>query len=79
MAHDTMMLYNSPNAYKVVHSEEVLELYRGLMKLDPSHSRYYKDEHSLVLFLQVILSFLRSCVRRVTPFSFAADGYAACL
>ncbi|KAK9270108.1 hypothetical protein L1049_025682 [Liquidambar formosana] len=66
MAHDTMMLYNSSNAYKVVHSEEVLELYRGLMKLDPSHSRYYKDEHSLVLFLQVTSSresLLKHCCR----------------
>ncbi|KAF8377389.1 hypothetical protein HHK36_030766 [Tetracentron sinense] len=54
MAHDTIMSYNkTPSAYNKVHSEEVLELLSDLMKLDPSHSRYYKDEHSLVLMQKV--------------------------
>ncbi|KAH0988667.1 hypothetical protein GBA52_000150, partial [Prunus armeniaca] len=36
---------------KTVDYKEVLELYKDLMKLDPLHSPYYKDQHSLV-FLQ---------------------------
>ncbi|CAI0558454.1 unnamed protein product [Linum tenue] len=38
---------------KPVHCEEVLELYSELIKLDPSHYRYYKDNHSLVLLQQL--------------------------
>ncbi|CAL1410844.1 unnamed protein product [Linum trigynum] len=41
---------------KPVHCEEVLELYSELMKLDPTHYRYYKDNHSLVLLQQVTSS-----------------------
>ncbi|CAL1403703.1 unnamed protein product [Linum trigynum] len=41
---------------KPVHCKEVLELYSELMKLDPSHYRYYKDNHSLVLLQQVTSS-----------------------
>ena len=48
----------SPIANKMVHSEEVIELYSDLMKLDSPHSQYYKDERSLVLLQQVISSFL---------------------
>ncbi|KAA8538190.1 hypothetical protein F0562_027798 [Nyssa sinensis] len=56
-AHDAMMPYTkSPDAYEMIHFEEVLELYSNLMKLDPAHSRYYKDEYSLVLFQQVASS-----------------------
>ncbi|CAJ1974033.1 unnamed protein product [Sphenostylis stenocarpa] len=29
-------------------TEEVLQLYTDLMKLDPTHSLYYKDKHSLI-------------------------------
>ena len=29
-------------------TEEVLQLYTDLMKLDPTHSIYYKEEHSLI-------------------------------
>ncbi|KAL5777393.1 hypothetical protein ACOSP7_010319 [Xanthoceras sorbifolium] len=61
MAHDTMTC-QSPN--KTFHLEEVLELYNDLMKLDPSHVQYYKDEHSLVLLQQVTSSkesLLRHC------------------
>ncbi|WJX34943.1 protein geranylgeranyltransferase type II [Trifolium repens] len=38
------------------HTEEVLKLYTELMKLDPTHSLYYKDEHSLVLLQQITSS-----------------------
>ncbi|KAF8411360.1 hypothetical protein HHK36_003909 [Tetracentron sinense] len=54
IGHDSIMSYNkTPYSYKRVYSQEVLELLSDLMKLDPSHSRYYKDEHSLVLMCQV--------------------------
>lgn len=56
MAHDAM---SSPYATITVHAEEVLGLYSELMKLDPSHSQYYKDERSLVLLQQVTYSFLK--------------------
>ncbi|TYJ28929.1 hypothetical protein E1A91_A06G034300v1 [Gossypium mustelinum] len=45
-AYDAM---SYPFANKLVHSEEVLELYSDLMKLDPTHYQFYKDEHSIVL------------------------------
>ncbi|KAJ6745793.1 hypothetical protein OIU74_028456 [Salix koriyanagi] len=51
---------------KSVHSEEVLRLYSELMKLDPPHSQFYKDEHSLILFEKVISgreSLLSYCFR----------------
>lgn len=38
------------------HTEEVLKLYTELMKLDPTHSLYYKDEHSLLLLQQITSS-----------------------
>ncbi|GAU23657.1 hypothetical protein TSUD_304320 [Trifolium subterraneum] len=38
------------------HTDEVLKLYTELMKLDPTHSLYYKDEHSLVLLQQITSS-----------------------
>lgn len=50
MAHDAM---KHSSGKKVSHFEEVLELYSNLMKLDPSHILYYKEEHSLVLMQQV--------------------------
>ncbi|KAJ6382657.1 hypothetical protein OIU77_031151 [Salix suchowensis] len=51
---------------KSVHSEEVLRLYSELMRLDPPHSQFYKDEHSLILFEKVISgreSLLSYCFR----------------
>uniref|UniRef100_A0A7N0V0N3 Geranylgeranyl transferase type-2 subunit alpha n=1 Tax=Kalanchoe fedtschenkoi TaxID=63787 RepID=A0A7N0V0N3_KALFE len=47
-AYDSIMMWktNPPCAYKFVHTEEVLELYSDLMKSDPSHFQYYKDQHS---------------------------------
>ena len=50
VAHDTLL---SPYAKKMVHSEEVIKLYSDLMKLDPPHFQYYKDEYNLVLLQQV--------------------------
>lgn len=50
----------SPHANKMAQLEEVLELYQDLMKLDPTHFHYYKDEHSLVLLQKVINDFLLS-------------------
>ena len=35
-------------------TEEVLQLYTDLMKLDPTHYLYYKDEHSLISLKRVI-------------------------
>ncbi|KAL5714375.1 protein geranylgeranyltransferase type II [Ranunculus cassubicifolius] len=49
IAHDSIMGYNTPFEYEKVNSEEVLELFSALMIMDPTHSRYYKDQHSLVL------------------------------
>ncbi|KAM3682508.1 hypothetical protein ACJW30_12G077700 [Castanea mollissima] len=63
IAHDMMM---SPIANKMVHSEEVIELYSDLMMLDSPHSQYYKDECSLVLLQQItsnMESLLRYCFR----------------
>ncbi|KAG2692568.1 hypothetical protein I3760_08G057600 [Carya illinoinensis] len=55
-AHDTLL---SPCANKMVYSEEVIKLYSDLRVLDPPHSQFYKDEHSLTLLQQVSLfSFL---------------------
>ncbi|XP_026455244.1 geranylgeranyl transferase type-2 subunit alpha 1-like isoform X2 [Papaver somniferum] len=56
VAHDAMMSYHASFAYKKVNTEEILELLSDLMKLDPSHSRYYKDGHSLALLEKVFLS-----------------------
>ncbi|XP_043712538.1 geranylgeranyl transferase type-2 subunit alpha 1 [Telopea speciosissima] len=63
-AHDAMMSYQLPSQQKRIHSEEVLDLFIDLMKLDPCHSRFYKDEHSLVLLEQMTStsdSLLRYC------------------
>ncbi|CAL5354731.1 unnamed protein product [Camellia sinensis] len=52
-AHDAMMSYDkTPETCKMVHSEEVKELYSDLMTLDTPHSQYYKDEYSLVVLKQ---------------------------
>ncbi|KAF9601422.1 hypothetical protein IFM89_019855 [Coptis chinensis] len=70
MAHDTFMAYNTPFVYKKVNTEEVLELLTDLMKLDPTHSRYYKDVHSLVLMEKVVSnekSLARHCFHYEEP------------
>ncbi|ERN14381.1 geranylgeranyl transferase type-2 subunit alpha 1 [Amborella trichopoda] len=33
--------------------EEVLDLFSSLLKMDPTHAHYYKDQHSMVLIEQV--------------------------
>ncbi|KAL7163469.1 hypothetical protein ACSBR2_039557 [Camellia fascicularis] len=64
-AHDAMMSYDkTPETCKMVHSEEVKELYCDLMTLDLPHSQYYKDEYSLVVLKQLTPSsesLLRHC------------------
>ncbi|XWS21397.1 hypothetical protein CRYUN_Cryun30bG0051700 [Craigia yunnanensis] len=68
MAYDAMSF---SCANKLVHSE-VLELYSDLMKLDPSHYQYYKDEHSLVLLQQVTScreSLLKHCFQYMDSIS----------
>ncbi|THG00534.1 hypothetical protein TEA_003730 [Camellia sinensis var. sinensis] len=63
--HDAMMSYDkTPETCKMVHSEEVKELYSDLMTLDPPQSQYYKDEYSLVVLKQLTSSsesLLRHC------------------
>ncbi|MCL7045185.1 hypothetical protein MKW94_029190 [Papaver nudicaule] len=55
IAHDAMMSYDSSSTHKKVNTEEVLKLFTDLMKLDPSRSRYYKDQHSLIAIEQALL------------------------
>lgn len=52
MAHDAIMPDMASDSHKF-NSEEVLQLYRDLMELDPMHSQYYKEAQSLVLLQQV--------------------------
>lgn len=47
-------LLSSQHDGRKSNTEEVLQLYTDLMKLDPTHSLYYKDEHSLISLKQVI-------------------------
>lgn len=64
---DTIMSHSSSlNSYKMVHTEEILALYSDLMKMDPPHSEYYKEEHSLAVLRQITCckdSLLRYCWR----------------
>ncbi|KAF5939728.1 hypothetical protein HYC85_023987 [Camellia sinensis] len=79
-AHDAMMSYDKPlETCKMVHSEEVKELYSDLMTLDPPHSQYYKDEYSLVVLKQVnISSLLYYCLGKHSPFRFIFYCCAGC-
>ncbi|KAL2939469.1 Geranylgeranyl transferase type-2 subunit alpha 1 [Bienertia sinuspersici] len=55
---------NNSTSSQTVHTEEVLSLYIDLMKTDPPHSQYYKEEHSLAVLRQVTCckdSLLRYC------------------
>ncbi|KAF3447255.1 hypothetical protein FNV43_RR12435 [Rhamnella rubrinervis] len=52
----------SPSSNKMAHAEEILNLYSDLIKLDPSHSWFYKDEWSSV-FLQQVTSNGESLMR----------------
>lgn len=64
---DTIVSDNSTlTSSQMVHIEEILALYSDLMEMDPSHSHYYKEEHSLALLRQVTCckeSLLRYCWR----------------
>ncbi|GJT33084.1 RAB geranylgeranyl transferase alpha subunit 1 [Tanacetum coccineum] len=53
MACDAVKSAGSP---KLANAAEVLQLYTELMKLDPPHNQYYKDEYSLVFLKQVTSS-----------------------
>ncbi|XP_038898638.1 geranylgeranyl transferase type-2 subunit alpha 1 isoform X2 [Benincasa hispida] len=71
----------SPHANKMIQLEEVLDLYQDLMKLDPSHVHYYKDEHSLVL-LQKVTSTRESLLRHSYSYKEQTSPYidsTACL
>ncbi|KAL7163464.1 hypothetical protein ACSBR2_039552 [Camellia fascicularis] len=77
--HDAMMSYDkTPETCKMVHSEEVKELYSDLMTLDPPHSQYYKDEYSLVVFKQLTSSpesLLRHCCHYRDSASSGTNNY----
>lgn len=48
----------------IFHYKEILELYHDLMKLDPPHFQYYKDQYSLVFLKQELAdeeSLLKHC------------------
>ncbi|KAL7181193.1 hypothetical protein ACSBR1_040128 [Camellia fascicularis] len=78
-AHDAMMSYDkTPETCKMVHSEEVKELYSDLMTLDPPHSQYYKDEYSLVVLKQLSSSpesLLRHCCHYRDSASSGTNNY----
>lgn len=76
-AHDVIL---SQCMNQMVNSEEVLELYADLIKLDPTHCQYYKDEHSLV-FLQQVISLVYEIKHYPPPFQhfkLIVDGAATC-
>ncbi|KAI7995297.1 Geranylgeranyl transferase type-2 subunit alpha 1 [Camellia lanceoleosa] len=77
--HDAMMSYDqTPETCKMVHSEEVKELYSDLMTLDPPHSQYYKDEYSLVVLKQLTSSpesLLRHCCHYRDSASSGTNNY----
>ncbi|KAK4492478.1 hypothetical protein RD792_003287 [Penstemon davidsonii] len=53
MAHNTLISYSRPNDGAEIHYDEILALYRDLMKMDPKHLCYYEDEYSLALLKQL--------------------------
>ncbi|KAK4407223.1 Geranylgeranyl transferase type-2 subunit alpha 1 [Sesamum angolense] len=53
MACNTLISYGNPHDGTEVHYDDVLALYRDLMKMDPAHICYYEDEFSLVLLKQL--------------------------
>ncbi|CAL5430543.1 unnamed protein product [Camellia sinensis] len=77
--HDAMMSYDQTlETCKMVHSEEVKELYSDLMTLDPLHSKYYKDEYSLVVLKQLtssLESLLRHCCHYRDSASSGTNNY----
>lgn len=75
-AHDVLVSFG-----KLVNSEEILSLYGDLMKLDPTHSRYYKDKHSMVLLKQLTSSTesLLSCCFQYRDSAPSSTGNLICL
>lgn len=57
MARNTLITYGNLDNGTENHYEDILALYRDLMKMDPVHICYYEDEYSLVLLKQVNLLF----------------------
>ncbi|KAL6564466.1 hypothetical protein OROMI_015916 [Orobanche minor] len=53
MARNTLLSYGSPADGTEANYEYIIVLYQDLMKMDPSHTSYYEDEYSLVLFKQL--------------------------
>ncbi|XP_052183071.1 geranylgeranyl transferase type-2 subunit alpha 1 isoform X2 [Diospyros lotus] len=81
-AHDALTSCNkTPDTNKFIHTEEVLELYNDLMKLDPRHSQFYMDEYSLVSLQQVTssLELLRSHCYLYKDSSFSNNKSYICL
>ncbi|KAF2281648.1 hypothetical protein GH714_043914 [Hevea brasiliensis] len=75
-AYDALM-----SSGKLVHSQEILGLYIDLMKLDPPHYQYYKNEHSVVL-LQQVMSSRESLLSRCFHYrdlTSSSRGYPMCL
>ncbi|KAK9109058.1 hypothetical protein Sjap_017118 [Stephania japonica] len=54
LAQDSLMLHNPASVSQKTNFREILELFRDLMKLDPTHSRFYKDKLSVVLMEEVV-------------------------
>ncbi|KAK9082490.1 hypothetical protein Syun_031693 [Stephania yunnanensis] len=54
LAHDALMLHNTTSVSQKANCKEILELLQDLMKLDPTHSRFYKDMLSIVLMEQMV-------------------------
>ncbi|XP_057530358.1 geranylgeranyl transferase type-2 subunit alpha 1 [Amaranthus tricolor] len=50
---DATVNISSSTSPQMVHVQEILALYCDLVKMDPTHSQYYKEEHSLALLRQV--------------------------
>ncbi|XP_073009744.1 geranylgeranyl transferase type-2 subunit alpha 1 isoform X1 [Typha latifolia] len=53
VAYDSMNSFGTSLKQNRTYCEEALELFDDLIKLDPSHKRYYEDERSLLLMDQV--------------------------
>ncbi|KAL7151575.1 hypothetical protein ABFS83_04G040600 [Erythranthe nasuta] len=64
MARNTLITYGSTDDGTEVHYEDILALYRDLMKMDPVHICYYEDEYSSALWKQAtsnLVSLLKHC------------------
>lgn len=76
MARDKLVPYDGTNACNQY--GEVLQLYNDLVKLDPAHVQYYKDEYSCVLLKQLLCnqdSLLECCHQYQEPSSSTPYNY----